>query len=140
MRASDAGCAEPLGVELAPDGVNVAVQSANAEAIEFCVFDDAGSDEVARIALSERTGDVFHGFVGGVAPGARYGLRAHGPWAPRAGHRFDATKLLVDPYALALDRPFALHASLLPSAPTERGAADSGPFVPKGILTSAPPP
>ena len=94
MPASRRGCAEPLGVALAPDGVNVAVQSAHAEAIEFCVFDDAGSVEVARIALSGRTGDVFHGFVRDVAPGARYGLRAHGPWAPHAGHRFDGNKLL----------------------------------------------
>jgi len=140
MPASRRGCAEPLGVALAPDGVNVAVQSAHAEAIEFCVFDDAGSVEVARIALSGRTGDVFHGFVRDVAPGARYGLRAHGPWAPHAGHRFDGNKLLVDPYALALDRPFALHMSMLPPTATERGAADSGPFVPKGIVTSAPPP
>ncbi|MEO8508336.1 MAG: glycogen debranching protein GlgX, partial [Betaproteobacteria bacterium] len=142
MRAASPGSPEPLGVTLARDGVNVAVASAHADAIEFCVFDDTGTTEVARIALPARTGDVCHGFVPGIAAGARYGLRAHGRWAPHDGHRFDPAKLLVDPYARALDRAFALHPSLLPGAvgPLVRDGVDSGPFVPKGIVVAAPAP
>ncbi len=114
------GHPEPLGVTADADGVNVAVFSANAEAIEFCLFDEADT-ETARITLPARSGDVFHGHVAGVAPGARYGLRAHGPWRPEAGHRFNPHKLLVDPYAEQLDRPFRLDAALFDQR--ARGAA-----------------
>jgi glycogen operon protein len=129
------GHPEPLGVTADADGVNVAVFSANAEAIEFCLFDKADT-ETARITLPVRSGDAFHGHFSGVAPGARYGLRAHGPWRPEAGHRFNPYKLLVDPYAEQLDRPFRLDAALFDQR--ARGAAedetDSAPFVPKAIV------
>ncbi len=81
-------------------------------AIELCLYDASGQHEIERVALPERTGDVFHGFVSGVGAGDRYGLRAHGRYDPRAGHRFNAAKLLVDPYARALDRAFAYDAAL----------------------------
>ncbi len=137
MPAARPGRPEPLGATLADGGVNVAVCSAHAEAIEFCLFDDAGVTEIARVALPARTGDVWHGFVPGIAAGARYGLRAHGPWSPHAGHRFNPAKLLVDPYALALDRRFALHPSMLPPDATSRDDVDSAPFVPKGVVGAA---
>ena len=134
------GSPEPLGVTLTDAGVNVAVFSANAYAIEFCLFDASGDVEVARIRLPGRTGDVFHGAIHGVAAGARYGLRAHGPWTPAEGHRFNAAKLLVDPYARALDRPFALHPSMRGNAGDgSAGDVDSAPFVPKGIVVAARP-
>ena len=118
---------------LARDGANVAVVSAHASAIELCLFDASGTTERARIALPERTGDVFHGFVPGIAAGDRYGLRAHGPYDPRNGHRFNPAKLLVDPYARALDRPFALHAAMFGAGADDcvRDETDSAPFVPK---------
>src|SRR5690242_17411191 len=94
---SGASAPEPLGLTLVPGGANVAVFSRHATAIELCLFDADGTSEVARVRLPERTGEVFHGLVPGIAAGACYGLRAHGPWDPRAGHRFNAAKLLVDP-------------------------------------------
>ncbi|MBS0582200.1 MAG: bifunctional glycogen debranching protein GlgX/4-alpha-glucanotransferase, partial [Proteobacteria bacterium] len=135
------GSAEPLGVTPVDGGVNVAVHSAHAEAIEFCLFDAAGKVETERWLLPARTGDVHHGRIAGIGVGARYGLRAHGPYDPRAGHRFNPAKLLVDPYALQLDRPFALHATLQafdgddPVSPARIDRRDSAVFVPKAIVT-----
>ena len=131
----DSGSPEPLGVTPVGSGVNVAVFSANATAIEFCLFD--GDSETRRIRLSERIGDVFHGFVPDIPEGARYGLRAHGPYAPNEGHRFNSSKLLIDPYARAIDRPFKLHASMF-SDPGGAGfnADDSAAAMPKGIVAA----
>src|SRR5947209_16762136 len=112
MRRVDSGNPEPLGLTLAPGGANIAVYSAHASAIELCLFDGSGQAEAERIALPERNGDVFHAFVPGIIEGDRYGLRAHGPFDPRNGHRFNPAKLLVDPYVTALDRRFELHASM----------------------------
>ena len=134
------GRPEPLGLTLTPEGANIAVFSAHAERIELCLFDDRNAE--TRLALPARTGDVFHGFVEGVTAGARYGLRAHGPYEPNAGHRFNPAKLLVDPYARAIDRPFAFHAMMRGANPDgSRNDDDSAAFVPKGIAvaeTSAP--
>ena len=137
MAQLDEGSPEPLGVTLIAGGANVAVWSANATAIEICLFDRLGATEQARIRLPARTGDVFHGLVPGIGVGSRYGLRAHGPWLPQEGHRFNAAKLLVDPYAVALDRPFALHASQFDGATPHQD--DSAPFVPKAIVQHPPP-
>jgi glycogen operon protein len=132
------GAPEPLGVTPDSNGINVAVFSAYAEAIVLCLFDEAGEREVARLRLPERTGDVFHGHVEGVAPGARYGLRAHGPFAPEAGHRFNPNKLLVDPHARLLDRPFRLHRAMFgyPEGSDDLGydEKDSAPFMPKAVV------
>jgi glycogen debranching enzyme GlgX/4-alpha-glucanotransferase len=135
LRRVGSGEPEPLGLTLVPGGANVAVFSAHATSIELCLFDGTGQAEIERIALPEKSGDVFHGFVAGVGAGTRYGLRAHGPYDPRHGQRFNAAKLLVDPYATALDRRFALHPALFGELPdgVTRNDADSGPFVPKGI-------
>jgi isoamylase len=87
--------------------VNFALFSAHAEKVELCLFDQDGMRETARIALPERTDDVWHGYLSDLAPGALYGYRVHGPYDPFNGHRFNSHKLLIDPYARALDRPFA---------------------------------
>ena len=129
---TSAGLPEPLGVSLRADGANVAVVSENATGISVSVFDDTGDKEIARLALPTREGNVFCGFVGGMRPGMRYGLRADGPFDPQRGHRFDPAKLLVDPYALALDRPFVFRTEL--SAPRSAGI-DTAPFVPKAIVS-----
>jgi glycogen operon protein len=89
----------PLGATAGDDGVNFAVFSAHAQAIDLCLFDVAGTREIARLRLPGRSGDVWHGHVAGARPGLVYGLRAHGPWRPDKGHRFNPTKLLLDPYA-----------------------------------------
>ncbi len=127
------GSPEPLGVTVWDDGINIAVVSRNAERIWFCLFDE-DDKEVARFPLPSRTGDVWSGFVAGVKAGARYGLRADGPYGPESGHRFDPSKLLLDPYAVAIDRPFALHEVL--SAPRS-AEIDTAWAMPKAIVTGA---
>jgi glycogen operon protein len=120
--------------------VNVAVFSAHATAIEFCLFEDGR--EVRRVKLRGRTGDVFHDLVPDVLPGARYGLRTYGPFQPREGHRFNPAKLLVDPYARALDAPLAISPTMFayrPDAPDKDLSfddTDSAPFVAKAIVSA----
>ena len=130
-----AGEPEPLGAAPNGDGVNFAVASGSAEAIYVCLFDEEGC-ETARIRLPGRTGNVFHGHISGLGPGARYGLRAHGSFEPQSGHRFNSAKLLVDPLATRLERPFKLDASMFDAR--IHGATeddfDSAPFVPKAIV------
>lgn len=130
------GAPEPLGVVHDGEGVDVAVASANGTAVDVCIFDSAGEREVERIRLPGHTGIVFHGRIDGLPVGTRYGLRVHGPWAPENGHRFNPAKLLLDPYATALDRPFVLHPSMFDRR--ARGAAedgvDSAVVMPKAIV------
>lgn len=138
------GWIEPLGVSLTPEGINIAVFSTYATAIEFCLFDETGEREIERILLPSRAYDIFHGAIGGIKPGMRYGLRAYGPWAPEEGHRFNPSKLLIDPYATRLDRPFTLHPSMFDWPPGTEMAAppsqeDSAPFMPKAIIEAADP-
>ncbi len=98
-----AGRAFPMGASVDVGGVNFAVFSANAHLMELCLFSDDGRREIARLLFTERDGDVWHMRVEGMMPGQRYGLRAHGPYAPEDGHRFNPHKLLMDPYARAYD-------------------------------------
>ena len=88
---------QPLGA-----GVNFAVLAEHAERVEVCLFDEQGLQETAHFALPARTGSVWHGFVPGLTCGQLYGLRAHGPYAPERGQRFNPAKLLIDPFARAL--------------------------------------
>jgi glycogen operon protein len=83
-------------------GVNFAVFSANATRVQLCLFDAAGRRETARLDLPERSEDVWHGFLPQAQPGLVYGFRAHGPYEPQNGHRFNPHKLLLDPYAQRL--------------------------------------
>lgn len=89
----------PLGASVTPRGVNFAVFSAHATSIEVCIFDRTGEHELQRFALPARTGDIWHGELSGAGVGLVYALRAAGPWQPEAGHRFDASMLLLDPCA-----------------------------------------
>lgn len=99
----EAGRPWPLGASVdetaSGGGVNFAVFSAHAQQMELCLFDASGRIEVARHALPGRSGDIWHGRLPGAAPGLLYGLRAHGPWRPERGHRFNPHKLLLDPWA-----------------------------------------
>ncbi|SDW94448.1 glycogen debranching protein GlgX [Roseicitreum antarcticum] len=88
-----------IGATFDGDGVNFAVFSEHATAVELCLFSPDGTRELARLKLPERTGFVWHGRVPGLVPGQLYGYRAHGPYAPEEGHRFNPHKLLLDPYA-----------------------------------------
>ena len=80
-------------------GVNFAIFSAHAQAIELCVYDDTGTQEIGRARLPGRTGDVWHGRLPHAGTGLVYGLRAYGPWRPDKGHLFNPAKLLLDPHA-----------------------------------------
>jgi glycogen debranching enzyme GlgX len=95
----DLGHFAPFGATVTSSGVNFAVFSQHAQRIEVCVFDTSGTRELKRYALHGPTDGVFHGHLPGVADGLVYGYRAHGPYAPEQGHRFNANKLLLDPYA-----------------------------------------
>jgi len=90
---------EPFGALARDGGVNFAVFSEHAERVELCLFDATGTHEVRRYALHGPHDGVFHGFLPGAGPGLLYGLRAHGPYAPEQGYRFNPHKLLLDPWA-----------------------------------------
>ncbi len=129
------GSPQPLGANLTPRGINFAVLSANAHRVELCLFDAHGR-ETARLALPGRTGDIWHGLLppafGGA--GTRYGYRVDGPFQPDDGHRFNPSKLLVDPCALALEGELIWHPALRGSEPGSDwlpDATDSAQYVPK---------
>ncbi|MEW6322902.1 MAG: glycogen debranching protein GlgX [Acidobacteriota bacterium] len=104
MRLSS-GSPYPLGATWDGLGVNFAIFSEHATAVELCLFDTVGATaESVRIRLPEQTDMVWHGYLPDVRPGQLYGYRVHGPYDPAAGHRFNPAKLLVDPYAKAIAR------------------------------------
>ncbi len=94
------------GATVDRDGTNFALFSAHAERVELCLFTPDGT-EVERIPLPEYTNEIWHGFLPGVGAGTRYGYRVHGPFQPEAGHRFNPNKLLIDPYARAIEGDIA---------------------------------
>ena len=96
------GLPYPLGATLDDDGVNFAIFSAHASRIELCLFDAAGRREIARYDLPECSDEIWHGYVPTLEAGQLYGYRAHGPYLPEQGHRFNPHKLLLDPYAKKL--------------------------------------
>jgi glycogen operon protein len=128
----EAGSPSPFGARWTGSGVNFAVHSAHATRIELCLFDPASGAETLRAALPGRTGDVFHGFLPAPAgaPGALYGFRAQGPWAPERGLLFNPAKLLLDPCALDVVGDAACHPALQAD-----DATDSAPFVPRCRVT-----
>lgn len=134
------GSAYPLGATWDGLGVNFAVFSAHAERIELCLFDPTGRREIARYDLPEWTDEVWHGYLPHVKPGLLYGLRAHGPYEPQQGHRFNPNKLLLDPYAKALhgetrwtDALFGYRV-LSPRVDLSFDRRDSAPAVPKAVV------
>jgi len=90
----------PLGATWDGDGTNFSLFSENATRVELCLYDDGG--EETRFPLQERTAFNWHGYISGVGPGQRYGYRVDGPYAPLEGHRFNPSKLVLDPYAKAI--------------------------------------
>src|SRR4029450_4385198 len=91
----------PLGATWDGAGVNFALFSENATAVELCLFDVEGAER--RVRLTEQTDQVWHLSLPEARPGLRYGYRVHGPWEPSAGHRFNPAKLLLDPYPRAIE-------------------------------------
>ena len=119
-------------VELGPvirlEGGEVSLYAPNATAALVCMFDEKGERETLRIALTRNEDGYYRGLAPGLIEGARYGLRVDGPFDPSAGHRFDVSKLLIDPSAAELDRPFALNATMF-----DRGA-DSAAHMPHCVF------
>jgi glycogen operon protein len=99
------GKPRPLGACWDGAGVNFALYSENAEAVELCLFDPKGRREIARIDIRERTNFVWHCYLPEARPGQLYGYRVHGPYAPERGDRFNPHKLLLDPYARLVAGP-----------------------------------
>jgi glycogen operon protein len=104
--AMQEGSPRLLGATADEEGVNFALFSANAEKVELCIFDETGERELVRHLLPERSEDIWHGYLPGARPGLLYGYRVHGPYDPLNNHRFNPSKLLVDPYARALHGAF----------------------------------
>ncbi len=92
----------PLGATWDGEGVNFALFSHHAEQVMLCLFDPSGRHEIKQIALRERTGPIWHGYWPDARPGLLYGYRVKGPYQPEQGQRFNAHKLLLDPYAKAI--------------------------------------
>src|SRR5919202_1498185 len=120
------GSPYPLGATYDGTGVNFALFSEVAERVELCLVDDDGTE--TRHELIEVDGSVWHAYLPGVQPGQRYGFRVHGPYDPARGHRCDPSKLLLDPYAKAIDGQVDGHESLFSyrfKDPAKRNTADS---------------
>ena len=119
-----------LGVVVSRRGLEAALALPNAEGAFLCLYD--GDREIFRASMKRAEDGVFHGLAPGFGAGARYGFRVEGPYDPAHGQRFDASKLLADPYAFGFDRPFRLHPSMFAFA------EDSGPYAPKAIAGAPP--
>jgi isoamylase len=125
----------PLGAHFDGEGTNFSVFSEAADSIELCLFDEEGRER--RLTLPEQTAFCHHGYLPGVGPGRAYGFRAHGPWDPAAGLRMNPAKLLLDPYAKAIEgrvrwSPAVYgHRAQDPELPDRR---DSGPYVPRSVV------
>ncbi|MER7843933.1 glycogen debranching protein GlgX [Kitasatospora sp. NPDC096077] len=152
------GSRHPLGAHFRPDrtsgtdrtggpdrprgpGTNFALWAAGAEAVDLCLFDDA--DQETRHRLTEQDCQIWHGFLPGVRPGTRYGFRVHGRWDPWTGARWNPAKLLLDPYARAVDGSYTSHDAACSAvrnwpeadvADTVRDNRDSAPYVPRSVV------
>ncbi|HZO20973.1 MAG TPA: glycogen debranching protein GlgX [Steroidobacteraceae bacterium] len=105
IRAVWPGQPYPRGATWDGEGVNFSIFSGNAEKVELCLFDPTGRHEVQRIALRERTDEIWHCYLPEARPGQLYGYRVHGPYDPAKGQRFNPHKLLIEPYAKHLQGP-----------------------------------
>ncbi len=125
----------PLGATADADGVNFAIYSEVAEAIELCLVEPDGSE--TRHLLPEVTAFVHHGYVPGIGPDQRYGYRVHGEWGPARGLMSNPAKLLLDPYAKAVTGPLCWSEEVYGHVPGDlhtRDDRDSAPFVPKAVV------
>jgi len=126
----------PLGATYDGAGTNFSIFSEIAERVELCLFDEKGNE--TRFDLPEITSFCWHGYLPNLGPGQRYGFRVHGPWAPAEGHRCNPAKLLLDPYARAIEGQVQWNEAVFPhffnnpdGPPNDK---DSAPFVPKSVV------
>ena len=131
------GKAYPLGATYDGSGTNFALFSEVAEKVELCLFDADGTE--TRYRLPEVDGFIWHGFLPTIEPGQRYGYRVHGPHDPAEGNRCNPNKLLLDPYAKAIDGTFAWDQSLFGynfGDPDSRNDEDSAASMPKSVVVN----
>ena len=129
------GRPHPLGATWDGEGTNFTLFSSGAEAVDVCLFDDAGRE--TRIALEETTYHVWHGYLPQVGPGQRYGFRVDWPFEPSQGLRFNPSKLLIDPYARPIEGDFTRDDAVFGSVPGRdrvQEHRDSAPYVPKSVV------
>lgn len=126
----------PLGATYDGAGTNFSLFSEVAERVELCLFDDF--DQEVRIDLPEVSGFCWHGYLPDIQPGQRYGFRVHGPWAPEQGHRCNPSKLLLDPYAKAVEGQVEWNEAVFPyyfdDPEGPANSKDSAPFVPRCVV------
>ena len=135
------GSPYPLGATWDGEGVNFALFSENATGVELCLFEGSkGNDELARVRVTEQTDLVWHVYIPGIRPGQRYGYRVHGPYDPERGQRFNPAKLLIDPYAKAIDGHVRWNELIFgytlghPDGDLARDDRDSASAVPKSVV------
>jgi len=131
------GSPYPLGATYDGSGTNFALFSEVAQRVELCLFDDEGTE--TRVVLPERDALVWHGYLPAVGPGQRYGFRVHGPYEPASGHRCNPSKLLLDPYAKAVDGEVAWGQACYSYRSGDEDSfdnTDSAPQVSKSVVIS----
>ncbi len=130
------GVPYPLGATYAGWGTNFALFSEAAERVELCLFDGDGTE--TRVVMPASTGYVWHAYLPRAGAGQRYGYRVHGPWDPSSGHRCNPAKLLLDPYAKAIEGTVDWDPAVFPyhfgDPDGSRNDADSAPFVPRSVV------
>ena len=138
------GSPYPLGATLDATGVNFALFSENATAVELCLFNSIDDEtEAVRIKVTERSHHIWHVFVPNLKAGQLYGYRVYGPYEPHNGHRFNPNKLLIDPYAKAISGVIEWHDALFayelgnPQEDLSFSGSDSAPFVPKSVVVDS---
>ncbi len=131
----------PLGATWDGLGVNFSLFSQHATAVELCLFDSVdATQEAVRVPLTEQTHRVWHGYLPEVRSGQLYGYRVHGPYDPQAGHRFNAAKVVLDPYAKQIGRPVQWSDEAFgyqldrPERDLVRDDRDSAPYAPLGMV------
>ncbi|GAA5071684.1 glycogen operon protein [Thermocatellispora tengchongensis] len=125
----------PLGATYDGAGTNFALYSEAAEKVELCLFDEDGKE--SRVEFTECEGFVWHAYLPGIGPGQRYGYRVHGPYDPARGRRCNPAKLLLDPYAKAIEGEVTWNQAVYGynfGQPDSRNDEDSAPYVPRSIV------
>jgi glycogen operon protein len=129
------GRAYPLGASYDGGGTNFSLFSEAADAVDLCLFDEDGTEQ--RIRLEERDASCWHGYLPSVTPGQRYGYRVHGEWAPEHGQRCNPAKLLLDPYAKAIEGQVRWGQACFPynfGDENSRNDDDSAPLMPRSVV------
>lgn len=133
----------PLGATWDGNGVNFALYSENAEGVDLCLFNSLEDDvETIKVRFKERTHHIWHAYIPGIQPGQLYGYRVYGPYKPEEGHRFNAYKLLLDPYSKAISGNLQWHDALFGYEMGHKdedlsfNTVDSAPYMPKSVVVN----